>query len=521
MNKYSLWDHYSLLTEFPALKSDLKVDVAVIGGGICGLTCAQLLSSQGYKVAVLESNKVGGSNTGHSTGNLYAVYGELLNEVNDKYGPDVVQKIINSRREAVHFIEKNCETLNIDCDFIRVPWHYFSHEADADKNIEHALAAAKKIHVGLPDADLHGTPFKHATKVMRVDDQAQFNPLRYVQGLALEMSSIECLIFENTTVTGITEEKDHSILQTKEGKLTATYVIHATHTPKGIMSYHTTLGPYREYGIACRLKDRGLPPGIFLGYFEKEEIISSRIYERDGERFLIVVGGPHKVGQGDSKEKFKMLEAFSRKYFNIDEVAYRWGGQHYKPADSIPYIGPKSKGSHTYIATGFSTHGLTYGTVAAQLISDLIMNKKNLYAEVYDPGRFTPVKAAPNFIKENVNVFVQYVRDYFHQSYEPFSKVKKGEGKIIDYDGEKLAVFRDRESHLQVCSAVCTHMGCVVHWNKAEQSWDCPCHGSRFDTSGEVLEGPAFAALKKIEILTDKQELHKNSGKSEDQHFIR
>lgn len=499
----SLWNKYSLMTDFPTLSSDIQVDVAIVGAGITGLTCAQLLSSQGLSVALLEAGKVGESNTGHSTGNIYSAYGELLNNIEPKFGIKATEQILQSRREAMDFIAQNIDELNIDCDFQRVPWMYFSMKEDMNTHIAKARLHANKLNVQFDEADFSGTPF-NALDGIKISDQAQMNPLRYAQGMALAISCQDCLIFEKTRVTKIEDHRHHSVVHTPQGKVSATYVIHATHTPKGLMSYHTTLGPYREYGLACKVRELKLQPGIYFGYIEGNEVTSFRTYEREGDEYIILVGKPHKVGQGDSEGHMRDLEKIARSYFDVKEIAFRWGGQNYKPADEVPYIGRKMKGTNTFIATGFSTHGLTYGTVAGKIISDLITNQSNEFADVYDPGRFTPVKAAPKFIKENVNVFFQYLKDYTKENPKLFADVSAGEGKVIEHDGEKLAVHRDNENKLQVCSAICTHLGCVVHWNNAESSWDCPCHGSRFDLQGEVLEGPALSPLKQIEISDDK-----------------
>lgn len=189
--------------------------------------------------------------------------------------------------------------------------------------------------------------------------------------------------------------------------------------------------------------------------------------------------------------------AFLKERFDLGEVTHRWGGQHYKPADKLPYIGPQAKGSRIYVATGFSTDGLTYGTLAAMLISDHIAAKDNPYAELYKASRFTPGKSAGEFLKENLNVAAQYIKDLpFKGDEEELKLLRKGEGRIIEKDGQKMAVSRSEKGELKMHSAFCTHMACVVHWNNAEKTWDCPCHGSRFNQEGGVLEGPAIDPLK-------------------------
>lgn len=500
MYKKSIWQKFSKPCHFPRLKGDIEVDVAIIGGGISGITTAQLLASAGKKVVVLEALKIAESNTGRSTGNLYSTLGGELTSIRSSFKREVVEKVVKSRKEALNLIERNIIRFEIECEFIRVPWYFYSAVNSADSIIEKEFKVEKELGLIQDYSELPNFSLK-SRKAIMVEDQAQFNPLTYVQGLARSIASERCQIFEDTKVSEVISEGEVHELVTAHGRVRAQAIVHATHTPKGLSALHTLLGPYREYGIACKLQGHEHPPGIFFGYHNSSELISTRMYEKDGEYFLIVVGEPHKVGQGDSAYHIGELEKFASKYFNVSEITHRWGGQHYKPTDHLPYIGRLAPKSNVYMASGFSTHGLVYGTVAGQVISDLILKNENEYADIYKPLRFNPIKSAPKFIKENTNVLSEYIKDYLlKRDRSPFSEVGPGEGKILQHEGKKLAVFRDEKDNLQVCSAICTHLGCVVHWNKAEASWDCPCHGSRFDTKGEVLEGPAYKALERFEV---------------------
>jgi glycine/D-amino acid oxidase-like deaminating enzyme/nitrite reductase/ring-hydroxylating ferredoxin subunit len=508
----SIWLSYTDDTNFPALKNNIKVDAVIIGGGITGITTAQLLSRKGLRVAVLEKGKVGTNSTGHSTGNLYSAVSEILLNVRKKFGDDVTEMVVNSRREAIDHIEDNVKSFLIDCDFKRVTWNYYSTLTQTDEKIEKAFEAAKKIKMQVVYSDLPETKFT-VKKAIKVEGAAQFNPLRYVQGLAKSIESDNCIIFENSEVREFQENEKGVTVKTSNGSVVeADYLIHATHTPKGIMTFHTELGPYREYGIACKMKGKH-PEGVYFGYYVSAEITSTRSYERGGDHYLIVVGGPHKVGHGDNLSHLNRLEKFAKDHFDIVEVTHRWAAQNYKALDNLPYIGAKSEGSRIYIGTGYSSHGLTYGTVAAQVISDQITGVSNPYSEIYRPNRFTPLKSAPKFIKENFDVFMSFVKDYvLKRPKDNFSDIAIGEGKVVEEEGHKLAVYRNEHQGLQICSAVCSHMGCIVHWNNAESSWDCPCHGSRFDTRGEVIEGPALKALASLSELTAKNGLLKAYG---------
>jgi glycine/D-amino acid oxidase-like deaminating enzyme/nitrite reductase/ring-hydroxylating ferredoxin subunit len=508
MSTESIWQTFAGNTDFPSLVGDRNVDVTVIGGGITGLTTAQLLSEQGLSVVLIEAIKVGIVNSGHSTGNLYETMGEDLELIQKKFGTEITQQVVASRREAVNFIEQNVQRFGIDCDFARVPWFSYSTISERDAKIDEEKKLAVELGFPLEYADVP-IPSMNVRKAVRLDRQAQFNPLRYCQGLARAIQNERCEIFEGTRVFDVDEKEGHCEVKTEHGKITSRYVVHATHTPLGIMSYHVLMGPYREYGIACRINNPQHPPGIYSGWFDKESTISTRTYQRDGESFLIVSGKPHKVGQGDSNRHIRMLEAFAMKFFNVIEVTHRWGAQHYRPADGLPYIGRRSLGSRTYVATGYSNHGPTFGTVAAKIICDQIKGLKSPYEDIYSAQRFTPMKSAPKFIKENANVAFEYVRDHLRRDHGIFADIAEGEGRVLDHEGQKLAVYRDESEGLQICSAVCPHMGCVVHWNNDERSWDCPCHGSRFNTSGEVLEGPTLHALASVDLTEQKTKRRK------------
>jgi len=497
----SIWNAHSEKTSFKTLDQNIEVDVAIIGGGITGITTAQLLKSSGLRVAVLEAKEVGRGTSGHSTGNLYVITDQLLSPIKNKYDNSVLQTVLQARTEAFSLIARNVKDYNIDCDYKTQSMYVF--EDSFTNKIEEELDTARAA--GLAHNEITALPVPvEFYRGMEIPGQATFNPLLYVQGLARHIDDDKCNIYENTEVREITEENSEVRLITTSGNVKARQVIHATHTPKGIeVQYHTVLGAYREYGIAAKLEDNSLyPDGIYWGYQDKEKF-SIRSYERNGEKFLLCIGKPHKVGQAeDNEEHIRKLIDFVGERFRIKEVVYKWGGQHYKPADLLPYIGKKSSSSRQYVATGFATDGLVYGTLSAQIISAEILGKGTLYDGIFKASRHQPLKAAKEFIKENADVAVEFVKGLFTAEMKEMEAVLPGEAKIIVKDNHKIAVHRDREGVLTATSAICTHMGCQVHFNNAEETWDCPCHGSRFSKTGEVIEGPALRPLKRLDELT-------------------
>jgi Rieske Fe-S protein len=268
---------------------------------------------------------------------------------------------------------------------------------------------------------------------------------------------------------------------------------------------HTSLGPYREYALGVKLNEEYPAPGIYWDMRESEHY-SMRTYDTPKGKILMVLGEMHKVGQKENNEEcFKNLETFLRERFNVASIEYKWSAQQFKPADSIPYIGLSSGNKNIYIATGFAADGLTYGTLASMIISDEILGAENKWSKTYSASRITPLASATEFIKENVNVAGELIKDYLaKEDIDQFSELAVGDGKIIEIDGKKRGAYRSEDGNLHVVSAVCTHLGCIVHFNQTEKSWDCPCHGSRFSVDGEVLEGPAYLPLQKT-IVNDEE----------------
>lgn len=502
----SIWNHFADIHQFPELGQSITVDVAIIGGGITGISAANLLAQAGKKVAVLESRKVGGGTSSHSTGNLYYSIDKILSSLKSKYDSKTIKKVADSRSQALRQIAMWVNEYELDCDFRTVPWHLYSNTDESKSKIEDEYKTGREAGLPMERAEESEIPVP-VVNAIKLEGQGQINPMRYVQEMAGKLQDEQCRIYEQTHVSAVKEEKDFYKVKTSGGTVTAKSVVHATHTPKGVKAVQTLLGPYREYGIACRVREGTHPDGIFWGYFKGGKKISTRNYSRNGENYMIVVGEPHKVGHAkDNVQHIKKLESFAREYFGVQDmdVVFRWGGQHYRPADLLPYIGPRKKNSREFLATGYSTDGLIYGTLAGMILSDLITKKENRWADLYSSTRKQPVKSASNFLKENVDVAKHYVKELTGKAKDlDLSHLMRGEGEIIERDGKKLAVYRDDDGKLDVRSAICTHLKCTVHWNKAEKTWDCPCHGSRFETDGSVLEGPAFGPLNKVKFSDD------------------
>ncbi|MDQ4139364.1 MAG: FAD-dependent oxidoreductase [Bacteroidota bacterium] len=501
MNTKSIWAGVTDAITFTPLQNDLNVDVAIIGGGITGITAAYLLSKAGKRVAVLEAWDIARGSTGFSTGNLYAPVGEHLYKIEQSFDEETMRAVASSRSAAVDFIEQRVNEFNINCHFQRVPWYLFSTSEDGDSTVEKERDAARRCNLPVSDGVDASFPFAART-VLRIDNQAQFNPLQYTQTLANSIQNQNCQIFERTKVTKV-EKGSPCVVHTDMGKVIAQQVIMATHTPKGVYGVHTAMGPYREYALAVRLKPEANYPtgGIYWEQLLMEHY-SIRPYADASGNYLLILGEPHKVGQKEhTGEQFQKLEQVISARFPIDAVEYTWSAQNYKPSDKLPFIGPDGANSNVYIATGFAADGLTYGTLAAMIISDQILGQNNPWSKIYDANRFTPVASAAEFAKENINVAFEFIKDYISGSdVEHFADIAVGDGKISELNGDKVAAYRDEQNQLHVVSAICPHMKCVVHFNAMYRTWDCPCHGSRFTIDGDVIEGPAYDPLKRKEV---------------------
>jgi len=496
MSSISIWKDIAGETSFAPLRKDITVDVTIVGGGITGLTAAYILSRAGKKVAVLEARKIGEGATGYSTGNLYCTIGSPgLHNVQSKFNTQKLKEVVESRAAAVNFIEARINEFSIDCDFGQSPWCLFAENSSGQSFVEKEKKAAEEAGLTVTEQVLF--PLK-AAYGFTVANQAQFNPLEYVVELSKKIKSDNCHIYELTKVTDVTEGET-CIVTTAAGKVTAQYVIMATHSPKGVYAVHMSMGPYREYAVAVKLNGEYPAPGIWWDMVGKEHY-SMRTYDTSKGKVLMVLGEIHKVGQKENNhECYQNLEKFLRERFDVASIEFSWSAQQFKAADGIPYIGLSSGNSKTYIATGFSADGLTYGTLASMIISDQILGIENKWSKTYDASRITPLASAKEFVKENVNVAFEFIKDRFTKSdTDVFAEIPAGQGKVMEVDGKKCGVYRDENNKLHVVSAVCTHLGCINHWNEVEKSWDCPCHGSRFTIDGEVIEGPAYKALQKV-----------------------
>ncbi len=496
----SFWVDSTPDVQFPTLSSDVMVDVAIVGGGIAGITTATLLKKMGKTVAIVESKKIAEGVSGHTTAKVTSLHQLIYAELLHSLGFDKAKIYAESSQAALERVAKFVSDGHIDCDFSRRSAYTFAESADGLKQIEQEVEAAIKL--GLPAHFVHETPLPFPVAgAIRFDQQAQFHPRKYLLHLAQEIQGDGSHVFENTKVMNVEEEKTFCQVMTDRGTVMAKQVVITTHLPildSGLFFAKTY--PKRSYIVGARIDPNKAPEGMFIG--SGKSYFSVRTTPSDNGLLILVGGGGHKVGEvSDTEQQYQMVENYARDRFGIETFDYRWSTQDMVSFDKVPYIGQLTPKSQIYVATGFGLWGMTNGTLSGMILSDLLVGNRNAWASLYDSTRVTPF-ATPTAVKQTISVGMHWVGDRLkgNSSSSALSDVGIGEGKLVTIEGEKIATYRDEQGDLHAVSAVCPHLGCILAWNNAEKSWDCPCHGSRFGCDGTVLNAPA---VKDLKVYTD------------------
>jgi glycine/D-amino acid oxidase-like deaminating enzyme/nitrite reductase/ring-hydroxylating ferredoxin subunit len=490
----SLWLDADTAPRHPRLAGEVRVDVAIIGGGITGVTTACLLGRAGKRVAIVEARQIGAGETGLTSAHLTSAIDQRYRSVMGKFGSDGARAVFQSQQSAISRIESFVNELRIDCRFERVPGYLYAEDKEGLDQIEQEGAACEQLGIPAHLTDTVPLPFP-VLKALRFADQGQLHPLRYLRGLADSLFDAGGLIFEESPVVEV-EEGEPCRVVTADGVVVADHVVVAAHVPiSNRVFLHTKIAAYRTYVLAVRLDQLG-PAGLF--WDTKDPYHYLRTYRTpDGDHLLIAGGEDHKVGQEqDPTGCFDRLEEYLRPRFGKRPVEYQWSGQIIEPVDGLPYIGRNALSSRIYVATGYAGQGLTSGTLAAMILSDEIRGVPNPHANLYDATRIKPLAAAKEFVRENVDFPAHLVKDRLRRHDHAAANLPPGEGAVLTLGRERVAVYRNQAGELLALSPVCTHLGCLVGWNSAEKSWDCPCHGSRYDPTGQVLNGPAVTPLQ-------------------------
>ncbi len=483
---------------YPPLTASHKTEVLIIGGGITGLATAYQLARAGKQITLIDKGHIGEGESGYTTAFLMYATDAYLQELHGNFGDEGARLAWQSGREAIDFIESVCRIEKIDCDFRRCSAFIC---ASDDKGLKELKKEQELGHAfGFPLTFSNQQAPLPNKGVLEIPDQATFHPRKFMQGLAEAIVRYGGKIFEETGVQEF-DSKDGQRVHTTKGSISANQIVIATHSPiDNKFEGPARLAASQSYVIGARIPKDSFPDALYLDTEEPYHYL--RLHRETNYDLLILGGEDRRTGDAaNTDERYEALERFLKETVLRDipyTLAYRWSGQILETTDGLPYIGQSIFNERHFIATGYAGNGMTFGCVAGTLISDLILNKTNPYQELYSPKR---LKGIGSLLAFGGHFAKDLVKDHLASFEEQTADLRPGEGKVVEQAGKKLAVFRTPAGKLIQCSAICTHLGCVVHWNSPEKTWDCPCHGSRFDTEGKVITGPAVEPLESLDHL--------------------
>lgn len=490
----------------PQGQKDVTCDVCIIGAGIAGLTTAYLLAKEGRSVIVVDMGPVAGGQTGRTTAHLTWAMDDRFFNLIHYHGEDKAALIGQSHREAIDRIEAIVAEEVIDCDFQRLDGFLFLHPDHETQLLDREFEAIQKL--GFQTVEIKNSipriPFESGPAI-KFPKQAQIHPMKYMNGLAMAIESLGGQIYTHEKVDKIEDGKPARVTLEGGFVIKANQIVVASNTPiNDRFTIHTKQAPYRTYVVAGLIPKDSVPLALYWDTADPYHYVRVANDERSEIHDLLIVGGEdHKTGQEhDYFQHFSKLEEWSRRHFPmIVSFPYRWSGQVYEPVDGVAFIGKNPGDENIYIATGDSGQGMTHGTIAGFLLTDLIQGRSNPYIEIYDPSRMN-LSSGFEYLKENMNVAWQYTDYFTRPEVHDVNNIPRGEGAVIQKGLKKCAVYKTDEGELIELSAVCPHLQGIVHWNPVEKSWDCPCHGSRFTADGKVITGPALHGLDGSENVT-------------------
>ena len=475
-------------------------DVVIVGAGITGLSTALKLQQEGKKCLVAEAATIGFGTSGGTTAHLNTFMDSSYADIEKNFSERDALLVCQAAKDAITLVEKNISTFNISCDFERKDGYLYSQDDKQTKELDEILEASRRAgcDVDYVDSIPLDIPFQ---KAISFKGQAQFHPTKYLNGLAQAFEEAGGVILENCRVAGVKELEGSLEVQTPAATVTAGHLVYATHVPPGVNLLHFRNAAYRSYVLAILLDNNAYPEG--LAYDMEDPYHYYRTQVINGQNYLIAGGEDHKTGDEENTEFcFHKLESYLRQYFTFSEVAFKWSSQYYEPADGLPYIGHlPGNPSTVFTATGYSGNGMIYSHVAAMLLTDIIQQRENNLQALFDPERVKLLAGFSSVVKESADVVAKFVSKFYdHTKIKELDEIVNDDGKIIKFGDDVMAVYRDTSGILHAVHPACTHINCHVTWNNTEKSWDCPCHGSRFDMDGKVLTAPARKNLQPIAL---------------------
>lgn len=495
------------------LRENLETDIVIVGGGLAGLSVAYCLTQQGKNVVLVEDGFIGSGETGRTTAHLVTALDDRYYDLENVFGEERTKLIAESHIEAINFVQRTIEKEKIECGFERVNGYLFRHPSDKEDALKRELEAATRA--GIAIEEISKAPgLLNNQKALCFYNQAEFHPLKYLNGLCDAIVKKGGKIFTGTHASQINSEG----ITTSDGfTVKAQHIVVATNSPvNNLFTMFERQYAYRTYVIGALIKKDVLPKALWWDTGDKEQDSKVppyhyvRVHPYNSESDLLICGGEdHPTGDTSKTHvpevnRYALLENWVRNFFPIGEVVYRWSGQVIEPMDGLAFIGrnPFDK-DNVYIVTGDSGNGMTHCSFAGLLISDLINGVENKWEKLYSPSRFTIKKSGPMF-RQMMHEFVSLMKQMPNfKSAKALTSIPAGEGKIVDILEEKFGAYRDENNRLHIVSAECTHLKCTLAWNQDERSWDCPCHGSRFNYAGKVMNGPANFDLQAYSQTSD------------------
>lgn len=474
-------------------------DVLIIGAGLTGLNTAYLLRNTGYKIGVIEGTNLGYGVSGYSSAKITIQHNLIYDYLIENFSLNEAKQYLKANTEGLNLIKEIIHENNIKCDYKEQPAFVYAAKEDEVAMLNKELEAYQKLSIdGFYTQNLN-IPNK-SIGAIGIRNQGQFNPLKYLYGLYSILINSSCEIYENVRAISIEPGSKHHVIKTQYGNIYANKIIVASHYPFDNDFGLFFLRLYQEKSYVMAIKTNSEPfDGMYINATEPK--YSMRYHFSNKENLLILAGGNHKVGiKGNEEDSYNELENFLKLNFKNYEIKSRWSTQDCMTYDKIPYIGKYSDiVENIYVATGFKKWGITHSAASALIIRNKILNIEDDFSEIFNPSRITPILSSKEFVSTGKNIASGFIKRVIPASDDIFD-VKTDEGKIVNYNGRKVGVYRNESGDYFCINPVCTHLKCAISFNEAEKTWDCPCHGSRFDIRGKILEGPAVYSLHKIKI---------------------
>ncbi len=499
----SFWLNSFKINSFDKLNEDIDVDVCIVGGGLTGITTAYYLSKQGYKIALIEKNTLLSKTSGHTTAKITSQHGILYKYLLDSQSREFALKYLKANEEAIDNIKKIIESENIECNFERKNAYVFTEDINEVQKIKDEVDTVKKL--GIVECDLVNKIDLNLNIKTAIEykNQAQFNPVKYADGLIKTIINNNGMIFENTKFEDCKKDNDEfKIITNTKNSIKSKYLVLTTRYPVINFPGYYFLKMYQEmsYVIAIKPKNNININGMYIN--SEKPTISIKSAKYNGGDIILIGGYGNKTGENiDLRFKYEELRKKAMQIFGEFETLYEWNTEDCISLDKIPYIGDfSSLKNNIFVATGFEKWGMTNSNIAANIITDKINKKQNEYEEIFKATRLEPIKnreELKNMVKQS---FKSLVIDKFKGAKDIIDNVKNDEGKIVMLGNEKIGVYKDPAGNIYAIKPVCTHLGCELTWNDLNKTWDCPCHGSRFEYNGKSIYSPSIKDLEKYNL---------------------